>query len=122
MTELYNKEKDLNQQLLNSANGAGEDTGDEGDQESTGVRVSGSATEQIFRQKFEAEQNLNMKLQDEMRDLKAQLNQNEAQMEQLIQQKEKSHQQFRDQQNHNTEMSKRIEALNEELTQREETI
>ena len=45
MTNLYNKEKDLNQQLLNSAaSGAGEDTANEGDAEA-GVRVSGNATE-----------------------------------------------------------------------------
>ena len=45
MTNLYNKEKDLNQQLLNSAaSGAGEDTANEGDADA-GVRVSGNATE-----------------------------------------------------------------------------
>lgn len=44
MTNLYQKEKDLNQQLLNSANGAGDDTGDE-DEPDAGVRVSGNATE-----------------------------------------------------------------------------
>ena len=44
MTNLYQKEKDLNQQLLNSANGAGDDTGDE-DEADAGVRVSGNATE-----------------------------------------------------------------------------
>ena len=63
-----------------------------------------------------------MKLQDEIRDLNAQLNQNEAQMEQVIQQKDKLQQQFRDQQQHGTELSKRNEALNEELALREETI
>lgn len=122
MTSLYNKEKDLNQQLLNSAaNGAADDADKEGDGDA-GVRVSGNATEQIFRQKFEAEQSLTLKLQDELRDLKAQLNQNEAQTEQMIQQKEKALQQYRDQQDHNTELSKRIDALNEELALREETI
>ena len=40
----------------------------------------------------------------------------------MIQQKERVQQQYRDQQDHNTELSKRIDALNEELTQREETI
>ena len=45
MTSLYNKEKDLNQQLLNSAaSGAGADTANEGDADA-GVRVSGNATE-----------------------------------------------------------------------------
>ena len=77
MTQLYQKEKELNQQLLSSAhaNAEDEDTGDE-DEEGKGVvhpKVSGEVTEQIFRQKFEAEQELCMKLQEELRDMKAQL-------------------------------------------------
>ena len=40
----------------------------------------------------------------------------------MIQQKEKVQQQYRDQQDHNTELSKRIDALTEDLEQREETI
>ena len=44
VTSLYQKEKELNHQLLNSANGAGDDTGDEGEPDA-GVRVSGNATE-----------------------------------------------------------------------------
>ena len=48
MTQLYEKEKDLNHQLLNSANGEGDDTGDEGDDPDSvnpQVRVSNNATE-----------------------------------------------------------------------------
>ena len=57
MTQLYQKEKDLNQQLLSSAqsNTEDDDTGDD-DEEGKGVahptmnvKVSGEVTEQIFR-------------------------------------------------------------------------
>ena len=62
MTQLYQKEKDLNQQLLSSAqtNADDQDTGDDEDgngvaHPAMSVKVSGEVTEQIFRQKFEAE-------------------------------------------------------------------
>ena len=63
-----------------------------------------------------------MKLQDEMRDLKSQLNEGEASIEHAIKAKEKVSQQFKEQQNHNADLSKRIEALNSELENRDEMI
>lgn len=94
MTELYEKEKDLNKQLLNSAQsndeeGADTDRDGEGHSVSPGVKVSGNAMDQIFRVKFEAEQQLTLKLQDELRDMKAQLNHQEATQETHIKAKEK---------------------------------
>lgn len=51
--------------------------------------VKSGVSEQIFRQKYEAEVELNLKLQDEMREMKAQINDNEVTIEIHIQQKEK---------------------------------
>ena len=57
--ELYKKEKDLNEQLLNSAQGGDDDTGDEGDESSApaqGLKVIKSGQmDSIFRQKYESE-------------------------------------------------------------------
>lgn len=46
----------------------GDDTGDSADEGTPNLTISG--TEQIFRQKFEAESRLNLQLQDEIRELK----------------------------------------------------
>ena len=127
MTQLYQKEKDLNQQLLSSAqtNAEDDDTGDDDEEgkgvanPTVGVKVSGEVTEQIFRQKFEAEQELCLKLQEELRDMKTQLNHSEALTEQQIKLKEKASQQFKEQQNLNAEMGKRVEAINGELNNRD---
>ena len=91
--EAYDKEKDLNKQLLNAANNAhpdddedddssdneGDDTGDEGDDQrpaNAGPKRSGvSNTEQIFRQKYEEEQITTRKLQDEIRQLRGAISQ-----------------------------------------------
>ena len=58
--ELYRKEKELNQQLLNSTSGADQDAGQEGAEvlapgTSVAVRVTSGQMDQIFRQRFEAE-------------------------------------------------------------------
>lgn len=115
-TQLYEKEKDLNRQLLNSATNDAEgddDTDESGEDGIPNVRVSG--TEQIFRAKFEAEQKLNFKLQDELRDCKAQMNQREAAIEQQIRLKDRALKQFKEQQDQNASLTKLMEALSQEI-------
>ena len=115
-TQLYEKEKDLNRQLLNSATNDAEgddDTDESGEDGIPNVRVSG--TEQIFRAKFEAEQKLNFKLQDELRDCKAQMNQREAAIEQQIKLKDRALKQFKEQQDQNAALTKLMEALSQEI-------
>ena len=133
---MYSKEKDLNQQLLNTAeqtdgdeedkndeNDSSEDTGEEGEENSgpTPVaplkqkKVSSGQAEQVFRQKYEAEQKLNLDLQDQVRDLKTDLNECEGEIDDHIAEKEKLAQQLRDEQNFNIDLQKKLDAYKQEI-------
>ena len=107
--QLLDKEKDLNQKLLNSAQNddqeENDDTGDddESDEEnaaptssSNQPKVRSGQAEQIFRQKYEEEQENNLQLQDELREVKNKLNHAEVTIDNHIKAREKLLSQFQD--------------------------